>query len=127
MNQNKFAIEELSKIDKADDLKVSPFRVDGVTYGTPTWIWAVVVDGELYVRAYNGVSSRWYQSAFKQKAGRIHAAGMVKDVLFEPVEAVMNNRIDNAYKIKYNNNPYLSSMISKRAAEATIKISLQSI
>jgi hypothetical protein len=25
-----------------------------VTYGTPTWIWSVAVDGALYVRAYNG-------------------------------------------------------------------------
>ena len=74
----KFLPEELQQINTADDLKVAPFRADGITYGTPTWIWAVVVDGDLYVRAYNGKSSRWYQSAVQQKAGSIHAAGMVK-------------------------------------------------
>jgi hypothetical protein len=26
-----------------------------VTPGTPTWIWSVVVDGQLYVRGYNGM------------------------------------------------------------------------
>ena len=31
--------DELSKIAEADDLHISPFRDDGVTYGTPTWIW----------------------------------------------------------------------------------------
>lgn len=35
--------DELRKIAEADDLHISPFREDGVTYGTPTWIWSVVV------------------------------------------------------------------------------------
>ena len=33
--------DELRKIAEADDLHISPFREDGVTYGTPTWIWSV--------------------------------------------------------------------------------------
>jgi hypothetical protein len=61
-----FQANELKQIDQADDLKIAPFREDGKTYGTPTWIWEVVVNGNLYVRAYNGVSSRWYkQTIFK--------------------------------------------------------------
>jgi hypothetical protein len=32
--------QELSKIAEADDLHIAPFREDGVTYGTPTWIWS---------------------------------------------------------------------------------------
>ena len=47
-------------IVQADDLRVAPFREDGKTCGTPTWIWSVEVDGVLYVRAYNGQRSRWY-------------------------------------------------------------------
>lgn len=58
-----FTTDELTRIDEADDLKISPFRADGITYGTPTWIWEVVVDGNLYVRAYNGTSSSWHKSA----------------------------------------------------------------
>ena len=46
--------DELRKIVDADDLHVSPFREDRTTYGTPTWIWSVAVDGALYVRGYNG-------------------------------------------------------------------------
>ncbi|TAM99198.1 MAG: DUF2255 family protein [Chitinophagaceae bacterium] len=117
-----FSKEELNEIDKADDLKISPFRTDGVTYGTPTWIWNVIVDGDLYVRAYNGIYSRWYQSARTQKAGRIHAAGKIIEVSFEPVEGAINDKIDTAYKKKYDGNPYLSPMINKRAKAATIKI-----
>ena len=122
-SENKqFTAEELKQIDEADDLKISPFRADGKTYGTPTWIWAVVADGDLYVRAYNGQDSSWYQSAIKQKGGRIHAAGMDKEVTFELVAGDINARIDEAYKKKYADSLYLPPMIGSRAKSATVKI-----
>ncbi len=57
--------EELARIAQADDLHVSPFREDGVTYGTPTWVWCVVVGEAVYARAYHGERSSWYQAALK--------------------------------------------------------------
>src|SRR5215469_4488740 len=114
---------ELRKIAETDDLHISPLRPDGKTYGTPTWIWSVVIDGELYVRAYNGQESSWYQSALRQRAGRIAAAGISKQVSFEPANGPINDRIDEAYRAKYKGSPYLSSMIGAQARSATIKIS----
>jgi hypothetical protein len=114
--------DELLKIAGTDDLHVSPFREDGVTFGTPTWIWSVVMDDELFVRAYNGRSSRWYRAAVRQKAGRITVAGMAKDVAFEPVGGPVNDRIDDAYRAKYHNSPYLGPMIGERARSATVKV-----
>jgi len=114
---------ELHQIAEADDLHISPFREDGVTYGTPTWIWSVAVDDALYVRGYNGVESRWYQAAVQQEAGRIKAAGITKEVVFEAViDEAMNDRIDKAYRAKYAKSPYLKPMISDRARAATIRI-----
>ena len=114
--------DQLRKIAKTDDLHISPFREDGVTYGTPTWIWSVVVDDALYVRAYNGQNSRWYKAAMRQKAGRITAAGITKEVSFEPIDGKVNNRIDDAYKAKYKGSPYLQPMIGSGARSATVKI-----
>jgi hypothetical protein len=113
--------DELGKIANSDDLHISPFREDGKTYGTLTWIWSVVVGDDLYVRAYNGQNSSWYQAAVKQKAGQITAAGLTKDVAFEPVEGAINNRIDDACREKYKGSPYLSAMISDRTRSATLK------
>ncbi|MGJ3206243.1 DUF2255 family protein [Geobacillus thermoleovorans] len=114
--------EELRRIAETDDLHISPFREDGKTYGTLTWIWSVVVGDSLYVRAYNGQRSSWYQAAVKQRAGRITAAGMTKEVAFEPVDGPINDSIDDAYREKYKGSPYLSSMINPRARAATVKI-----
>jgi hypothetical protein len=113
---------ELRKIAEADDLHISPFREDGTTYGTPTWIWSVAVDNALYVRGYNGTNSRWYKAAVRQKAGQIVAAGMTKQVTFEPVDGPINGLIDDAYRAKYKSSAYLSPMIGARARAATVKI-----
>ena len=113
---------ELRRIAEADDLHIAPFRDDGATYGTPTWIWSVAVEGALYVRAYNGRKSRWHQAALKQKAGRIIAAGLTREVAFEPVEGPINDRINDAYRTKYRGSRYFNPMISARARAAMIRI-----
>lgn len=114
--------DELHRIGEADDLHIAPFREDGATYGTPTWIWSVVVDDALYVRAYNGTKSRWHQAAVRQKAGRITAAGMTTEVAFAPVDGTVNDRIDEAYRKKYRGSPYLDPMIGARARSATVEV-----
>src|SRR5919202_1253098 len=114
--------DKLQRIARTDDLHIAPLRDDGVTCGTPTWVWSVVVDQSLFVRAYNGQNSRWYQAALRQKQGRITAAGMTKEVTFEPVDGPVNDRIDDAYRAKYRGSPYLGPMIGARARSATVKV-----
>jgi hypothetical protein len=113
---------ELKSIVEADDLHVAPFRSDGITYGTPTWIWCVSVDGELYVRAYSGTASRWYGSAIEQRAGRIIAAGETREVTFQPVDGPVTDQIDAAYRAKYGNSQYLPPMVGAKARAATVRI-----
>jgi len=114
--------DELHRIGETDDLHISPFREDGVTYGTPTWIWSVVVGDALYVRAYSGKESSWFQAAMRQKSGRITAAGTTKEVSFKPVNGPINDQVDDAYRTKYHDSPYLKPMISARARSATVKV-----
>ncbi|MBX3736827.1 MAG: DUF2255 family protein [Candidatus Didemnitutus sp.] len=113
---------EFGRLAEADDLHVAPLRDDGVTYGTPTWIWSVVVGEHLYVRAYNGKNSRWYQAALRQKAGRVTVAEITQEVSFEPVTDAVNDRIDDAYRTKYSDSPYLAPMVGDRARNATMRI-----
>ena len=114
--------DELRRIADTDDLHIAPFREDGVTYGTPTWIWSVVVDGNLYARAYNGTASSWYKAALRQKAGRITSGGKKQNVSFARADDALAARIDEAYKEKYASSPYLSPMIANKARAATVVI-----
>ena len=119
--------DALRQIAGTDDFHISPYRDDGVTPGTPTWIWSVVVDGEVYVRAYNGAASRWYQAALRQRAGRIRAGGGEWEVAFEPVDGTaadgaVQTAIDAAYRAKYADSPYLAPMVSARTQATTVRV-----
>lgn len=116
--------EQLNAFSKADDMYISPFYDDGKTPGTPTWIWSVVADNNLYVRAYNGQNSRWYQSAVKQGAGKIKLAGQEYNVTFQPIgsDPALTENIDHAYTEKYGNSRYLSPMLEQGPVSATVQI-----
>jgi hypothetical protein len=58
----------------------------------------------------------------REKTGRITAAGMTREVAFEPVDGPINDRIDDAYETKYHGSPYLPPMVVPRAQSATVKI-----
>lgn len=118
-----WASEQIQRIAAADDFHIAPYRADGRTPGTLTWIWSVAVDGKIYVRAYNGVNGRWYRSALAQRAGKITAAGAEHDVSFTPIEdPELNAGIDRAYEAKYAGSPYLPPMVSAGARAATVRV-----
>jgi hypothetical protein len=114
--------EDLHRIGEADDFHIAPYRADGTTPGTLTWIWSVVVDGDVYVRAYNGTSSRWHQAALSQRAGRVRVAGLDREVDFEPVDGDVQDGIDAAYRAKYADSPYLAPMVASGARAATVRV-----
>ena len=123
MEKRSWTNQELQTFKVADDFRVSPFYSDGKTYGTPTWIWSVVVDNQLFIRAWNGQKSRWYRSAIQQKAGRIFLAGSNHEVTFVPLEnTTMNDKVDQAYKTKYGDSPYFYPMVQSGPRSSTLKI-----
>lgn len=114
---------ELDAIRSTDDFHIAPFRADGATLGTPTWIWSVVVDDAVYVRAYNGTASRWYRSATAQRAGRITAGGIERDVSFTAVDdSALNDRIDAAYEAKYGTSAYFPPMVTAKTRAASVRV-----
>lgn len=115
--------DDIVRIASTDDLHIAPYRADGVTAGTPTWIWSVVVDGRVFVRAWNGIRSRWHRSAIAQRAGRITVGGRAYEVEFAPVaDAALNDRIDAAYHEKYAGSPYLPPMVASGPKAATVEV-----
>jgi hypothetical protein len=47
---------------------------------------------------------------------------MTKEVAFEAVGRPINDRIDEAYRKKYGDSPYLGSMIGASARSATVNV-----
>ncbi|MET7527561.1 DUF2255 family protein [Streptomyces sp900116325] len=115
---------DLRTITENTDLFVAPFRADGTTYGTPTQTWALVVDGDVYVRAANGQSSSWHQAAVSQRAGRVRVAGDFHDVVFEPAGGGdLDAAIDASYEAKYPGSDAVPIMQADGPKAATVRIS----
>ena len=113
---------DLAAIGRNADLYVSPFRDDGFTYDTPTRTWALVVGEQVFVRAVNGPTSSWYQSAITQQAGRVTVEGRDYDVTFAEAPPHLADAIDAAYEDKYPGSSAVAVMQGDGPKSATVVI-----
>lgn len=58
----------------------------------------------------------------RQRARRVRAAGVDREVGFEPIDGDGEDRIDDAYRTKYADSPYLAPMVAARARAATVRV-----
>jgi hypothetical protein len=52
----------------------------------------------------------------------VRAAGVDREVGFEPIDGDGEDRIDDAYRTKYADSPYLAPMVAARARAATVRV-----
>lgn len=73
--------------------------------GESVEIGVVVVGRSVFVRAYRGSSSRWYQAARSRGTGWLRHGGTTWDVAFSAVPAAEHpdvaDGVDDAYRRKY--------------------------
>ena len=113
----------LARIDGAAELTIAPTRRTGAGYRTPVPIWHVVVDGELYVRAYMGEESRWFRAARDRGTGRVSADGVTIEVTFDPVvDRGLDAAVDAAYRRKYDPSPYVAPMLTPIAHAHVLRV-----
>ncbi|KUN18797.1 hypothetical protein AQJ23_39395 [Streptomyces antibioticus] len=93
----------------------------GDTDGPGVEIGMAVVDGELYVRAYRGVRSRWYQAARTHGHGTIQVGGGSRPVLLTTGDLQPPAGLDAAFRGKYG--AVADALVaSPQARAATIRI-----
>jgi len=117
--------DELTKVDKAEELEIASLRQDGTLRKSRT-IWVVRDGNNLYVRSVNGRTSAWFRGVAERHEGHIEAGGVHKDVRFEEVEANQDiqNQLDAAYRTKYRRyaKSIVDSIVSPTARSATVKL-----
>lgn len=116
--------DELSRIGKADILRIASLRRDG-TLRSLVPIWVVRIGDDLYVRSVNGREAAWFRGSQVRHEGHIQAGGVEKDVMFVEVDGgdALSDQIDAAYRAKYGwpSGP-VSHITSPGARAATIKL-----
>lgn len=122
-NVRSWTSDQLAKIESTDELRIAPRRRDG-TLRTAVPIWVVRVGDELYVRAAYGPGSVWHRVARTSHAGRISAGGVESDVAITDADAAVNDRVDAAYRTKYQRytGPIVDSVTDDQARSSTLRL-----
>ena len=93
--------DELARLDRADELRVSTPGADGVLR-PPVTIWFARVGDELYVRTAHRPPSAWFRRAQASGVGHVSVGGVDKDVAFVPADASVAPDLDAALHTKYD-------------------------
>ncbi|GAT73541.1 hypothetical protein MHM582_2035 [Microbacterium sp. HM58-2] len=114
--------DELARISAPEMFDLSAELPDGTAPKT-VGIWAVAVDGRLFVRSYTGLTGKWYGPALASLRGRVSAGGVTKEVRFAPVtDEETNAAIDQAYLDKYAPSPYAPEMGQEPVRSNTLEV-----
>ena len=118
---------DLERIGAAEELQLATFKKDDVLV-KPVTIWVVRVGDDLYLRAYRGRETAWFQHIQRRPEGRIEDGGVTKDVMLVDASAdgALGNQIDAAYQSKYRrySATYVGPMIAPQARATTLKLEL---
>jgi hypothetical protein len=124
LSQPAWSASQLENVADVEELVLVISRAERAPLRFP--VWPVVVDGDLYVRSYLGVTAGWYQGvvANQNQAIVLNDNDNDVDVLFEfvPRTDAVNRGIDAAFLRKYATDDYRDAMITPLALDATLRI-----
>jgi hypothetical protein len=109
-------------IDSAREVEIETRRGEGAPVHR-TIIWAVVDDGEVFVRSLRGPNGRWYRELMSEPAAVLHT----QHEEF-PIQAVQANdpdsveRTSEALRRKYSDSRSLASMLAADTLDTTVKL-----
>lgn len=114
---------ELRSVDTAVELEIAVRHSEG-DLGRWTPIWAVCVDGQVYVRTWYRRESGWFGAACRFRRARVRVPGLAADVAVEDVAdgpADLRAGVDAAYRAKYGTQG-AASMVTPAAAATTLRL-----
>jgi hypothetical protein len=116
--------DELTKIDAADELQLATLRDDG-TLRKPVTTWVARAGDNLYIRAVNGPTGKWFRHAQERYQGHVAVGSISKDVHFQEVDDDVKDDIDTAYRSKYHSRSdasHIGLILTPQARAATLKL-----
>jgi hypothetical protein len=120
MTETAWSRGDLAQIDRHDEVRISSVRPDGSLTGDRI-VWAVSLDGRVYVRSVNGPGAAWFRSTRHRHEGRLRVGGLSRDVAMVDAEHAdgFEDRVDAAYRAKYGRYPGPVASITADQARAT--------
>jgi hypothetical protein len=124
MKTKSFSDEVIKTIDKE---RILGIRAGGDSTHKVIGIWAVVVNGRVYVRSYKSKPGGWWHTFLKDPNGEIYPAKRKRGIKVRAVQVKsekMKDAVSAAYKEKYNTPGsvgYVKEMSVSPSKDATIE------
>lgn len=116
-----FSADELDLLDRTDEVEIETTAGDGDVHRTI--IWAVVDDGEVFIRSYRGPRARWYREALEHPAVAIGIADRRLPAQAIPAtDASSIERTSTALLRKYANDPAAKAMVRPEVLDLTLRL-----
>jgi hypothetical protein len=88
-----------------------------------TTIWAVVDDGDVFVRSWRGAAGRWHRELTANPSAILHVAGEsipVRALAARDRDSV--KRASAGYRRKYADSPSMASMLRDEILDTTVRL-----
>ena len=109
-------------IDSAPEVDIETRRGEGAPVHRTT-IWAVVADGDVFVRSLKGASGRWYRELMSDPVAVVHAQGDAFPVRAVPASDPGSvERASEALRRKYSDSRSLESMLEDDILDTTVRL-----
>jgi hypothetical protein len=115
---------ELDLIDRTEEVEIETNGADGAVH--KTIIWAVVDEGDVFIRSYRGPNARWYREALANPSVALDVDGQripARAVLAsDPASA---ERTSAGILRKYAGDPAAKSMVRPELLDLTLRLERQ--
>lgn len=110
------------QVEGAREVDIETRRADDAPAHRTT-IWAVVEDGDVYVRSYRGAAGRWYREITANPTAVLHVEGEAVPVRAVPAtDPGSVERASAGYLRKYGDSSVVDSMIRDEVLDTTLRL-----
>ena len=107
-------------LDRADEVDIETRSPKGTKHSVPIWI---VVDGEdVFVRAVNGPTSRWYREIVAGPGALVVNGKRIPVRAVAAKDSVSVKRTSDGYRKKYRKGSSLDSMLVRSILPTTLRL-----
>ena len=112
-----------AQLEQVDHEKLAVIETGSGDRTHRTTIWAVVDDGDVFVRSVRGARGRWYQRVLADPSVRLHVGNeslKANAVLSNDPESI--ERVSEALRRKYPKGSSLDSMLRPEVLPTTLRL-----
>jgi hypothetical protein len=112
---------ELDLIDRTEEVEIETNGAEGAVHRTV--IWAVVDDGDVFIRSYRGPHARWYREALADPSVALHIDAQRLPARAVPAsDPASIERTSAGILSKYAGDPAAQAMVRAELLDLTLRV-----